>query len=79
MKSVTSRGTLGEFLGTRGEVWGTLVECPAQVGTGRWTLGKVRDGSGDPRKGPRRVGGPTGRSGTGRGILGEVRETFREV
>ena len=38
------------------------------------TLGKVQDGSVDPRGGPGRIGGPTGWFGTGRGILGEVRD-----
>ena len=79
MKSGTDRGTLGGVQGTLEDVWGTLVEGPAQVRTGRWTLGEFRDGSGDPQGGPRRVRVPTGRSGTGWRILGEVRKTFREV
>ena len=51
--------------------------------TGRWTLGEVRDGSGDivlVQNGSagsqvvlQRVGGPSGRFETGRGTLGEVR------
>ena len=41
-------------------------------GTGRRILGAVRDGSGDPRGGPRLVMGPWGMFGTGRGTLGEV-------
>ena len=60
--------------------------------TGRRTIGEVRDGSGDPKEGPGWVGGPLGRSGTGRGFLrwfgtgrgpsrssGTGRETLREV
>ena len=79
VKSGTGRGTLGEVWGTLEEVCGTLVEGPVQVMIGRWTLDEVRDGSGDPRKGPRRVGGPTRRSATDRRILGELQGTFREV
>ena len=41
---------------------------------GRWSLGEVQDGLGDPRGGPRRVEGSSGRSWTGRGTLGEVRD-----
>ena len=37
---------------------------------GRGTLGEVRDGSVDPRGGPRRVWGPFRRSVTSRGTLG---------
>ena len=33
---------------------------------------EIRDGSRDPQGGPERVGGPLGRSGTGRSTLGEV-------
>ena len=40
----------------------------------RGTLGEVRDGSGDPPYNPGRVGGPSGRSGTGQGTIGEVRD-----
>ena len=47
-------------------------------GTGRGNLGEVWDGSGDPRKGPGRVVGTTGRSETGLGTLGVVRETLEE-
>ena len=47
---------------------GTLVE----VRMGRGTFGKVRDGSGDPTGGTGRVGGHSGRSGTGRGTHPEV-------
>ena len=43
-------------------------------GTGRGTLGKVRDWSEDPRGGSGRVGGPTGRFGTVRGTVEEVRD-----
>ena len=42
--------------------------------TGRGTLRKIRDGSGDPRVGLGRVRGPLGRFGTGWGTLGEVRD-----
>ena len=41
---------------------------------GRGTLSEVLDGSGDPRGGPGRVGGPSGRSVSGWGILEVVRE-----
>ena len=37
---------------------------------GRGTLGVVRDRLGNPHGGPGRVKGPSGRSGTGRGLLG---------
>ena len=37
---------------------------------GRETLKEVLDGSGDPQGGPERVGGLSGRSGTGRGHSG---------
>ena len=43
-------------------------------GTGWGTLGEVRDGEGDPRGGPRRVGGPSGRYGMARETLGKVRD-----
>ena len=41
---------------------------------GRVTIGKVRDGSGDPRGGQGRVGEPSDRSRTGRGTLEKVRD-----
>ena len=41
-------------------------------GTGRETLGKVRDESWDPRGGPGRVGRHSGWSWMNRGTLGEV-------
>ena len=47
--------------------------------TCRGTLEEVRDGSGDPRGDPRRVGGPTGISGTGRRTVREVRGNLEEV
>ena len=40
---------------------------------GRGKHSNVLDGSWDTLGGPGRVGGPIGRSGTGRGTLGEVR------
>ena len=43
-------------------------------GTYRGTLGEVRDGSEDPRKGPGRVGGPSGKSWKGPGTLPEVQD-----
>ena len=43
----------------------------------RGTVGKVRDGSRDPRGGPRRVGVPLGRSGTGRRTIEEVLDRLR--
>ena len=48
-------------------------------GTSRRTHEKVRDGSGDSRGGLGLVGGPSERSETGRGTLGEVRGTLEEV
>ena len=39
---------------------------------GQGTLAEVRDWVEDPQGGPRRVWGPSGRSGTGRGTLEEV-------
>ena len=39
-----------------------------------WTLGEVRDGSGNPRGGQGRVGRSTGKSVTGRGTLGKVKD-----
>ena len=41
---------------------------------GQGTLREVRDESGDPPKGPGWVRGPSGRFGTGRGALREVRD-----
>ena len=49
---------------------------------GRLTGGEVLDGSGDPRGGPGRFVRSSGRSRTGRGTLGEVRDksgTHEEV
>ena len=40
---------------------------------GQGTLGEIRTKSGDPRGGPGLVRGPSGRFGTGRGTIGEVR------
>ena len=61
---------------------GWVGEPSQRTGTGRETLGEVRDGSrvprevrdelGDPWGGPGRVRGPSQRSLTGRGTLGEV-------
>ena len=45
--------------------------------TGQGTRGEVRDGSGDSRRCPGQVGGPSLRSGTGWGTLGEVRDRLR--
>ena len=39
----------------------------------------VRDGLGDPPCCPERIGGPSGRTGTGRGTLEEVRGTHGEI
>ena len=44
-------------------------------GMGLETLREVQDGSLDRRGGPGRVGGASGRSGTGRGTLGVVRNS----
>ena len=41
---------------------------------GQGTIGEVRNGSGDPRRRLGWVGGPSGKSGTGRGTLVEVRD-----
>ena len=43
-------------------------------GTGRGTLGEVRDGSGVTREGLGRVLGPSVRSETGRATIGKVRD-----
>ena len=40
----------------------------------RVTFREVRDGSENPRRGPGRVGGKSGRFGMGRETLGEVRD-----
>ena len=41
---------------------------------GRETLGEVWDGLGNARGGPGWIEGPSGKSGTGRGMLVEVRD-----
>ena len=56
---------------------------------GRWTLGEIRDWSGDSLGGPERVGvpfggpgriwGPSGRSGTGRGTHRDVRDGLGDL
>ena len=46
---------------------------------GQGTNPVVLDGSVDISEGPRRVGGPTGRSGTGWGNLGEVHDGSGET
>ena len=56
-----------------GDSWvglGRVVEPPERFGTG-W---EVRDRSGDPQRGTKRVAGLSGRSGMGQGTLGEVWE-----
>ena len=65
-RSGTGRGNLGEVLDRSG----TINEIEDLSGN----LGEVQDGSRDPRGGPGSVGGPSGRSGTGRGTQREVRE-----
>ena len=51
------------------------VEGPSgKSGTGRGTLGEVRNRSGDLRVGEGQVRGPTRRSGTDRGTYGEVQD-----
>ena len=50
------RGALGQVRGTTG-----------RSGIGRETLVEVRDSSGDPPRGPGRVGGPSERYETSRG------------
>ena len=52
------------------EVWDGL----GRFGTGRETLKEVCDWSGDPRGGPGRVEGHSGRSRAYLGTLGEVQE-----
>ena len=54
--------------------WGTSLRS----GTGRWTLGEVRDKLGDPLRGLRQVGGPSLRFGTGVGTLWVVRDGSAE-
>ena len=49
---------------------GTLGE----VRDGSKTLWVVRDGLGNPLECPGQVGGPSGRSGTGRGYVGKYRD-----
>ena len=44
---------------------------------GQGTLEEVWDGSGDPRDGPGRVEGLTGRFMTGQGTIGKVRDWSR--
>ena len=53
---------------------------------GQGTFKEVRDGSGDPRGGPGRVGGhserskgPSVKSGTGQGTLGESHGEVRDI
>ena len=46
---------------------------------GLGTLGEVWDGSGNHREGLGRVGGTLGRSGTDRGIAGEVLDGSRTI
>ena len=65
------RGTLSEVR----EGLGAL----QRLGTGRVTLKKVRDRSGDPRGGHGRVVGPFWRSGTIRGTLLKVWEGLRDT
>ena len=58
------------------------LETLGRSGTGWRTLGKVWDGSGDLHGGPKQVGGPSGRFGTGRGPTGRsgmFRWTIGEV
>ena len=45
---------------------------------GRETLGEVQDESGDPTRGPGRVGGPSGRSGTSWGTLPDVQDWLKK-
>ena len=56
-------GRSGTGWGTRGDVQDGL----GDLGEVRETLEEIWDGSGDPPKSPGRVGGPSERSGTGRG------------
>ena len=62
--------------------FGTGRRLLGRFGTGHGTLEVVRDGSGDPRKGPGGVEGASGRSGRGQGASGRSgrgRETLGEV
>ena len=81
------QGTLVEFrdeledpprgLGWVGDFWGGpgRIEGPSQrLGTGWVTFGEARNGSIEPRGSLGWVGGPSGRSETGRGTLPEVRD-----
>ena len=63
-------GRVGEFLGRPGTSRVTLPD----VREGWETLLEVWDGSVDPREGPGWVGGPSGRSWTGRGTLRAVQD-----
>ena len=60
--------------------WGTFGEIrngsedPPRVREGLETIGEVRNGLCDLRGGSGRVGGPSRRFGTGRGILGDVQD-----
>ena len=49
-----------------------------QVQDGWGTLGEFRDGSREPRGGPKRVGGLSRRFGTGQETLGQVRDGSRD-
>ena len=70
MRFETSRWTLGEVQ----ERLGTLVGPAERSGTGRGTFGAVRDGSGDPLGGFKRVKGSSEIFETGRGTHREVRD-----
>ena len=65
-KSRTVGGTLGEVRDGSGD--------PRGVRDKSWDPCEVQDGLKESRQGPGRVGGPSERSGTGWGTLGEVRD-----
>ena len=80
-------GRVGGPLEKSGSGWGDPWGDPGRVrrprglrngsgrsGTGRGTIGVIRDGSGDHWGGPGRVGGPLGMFGTSWGNLGEIRD-----
>ena len=73
MRSGTGWETLGEVWDGSGDTRGRLgwigvpLGGPGLLGG---TSGRIREGSGDTRGGPRRVKGPSGRSGPGQGTLG---------
>ena len=56
-----------------------LRETSGRSGTGRWTLGEVWDRPGNPRESLRRVGGPSGWTGTDWGTSGRSGRGWRTL